>query len=241
MTAFNFYSHVTQDLYPTFLQVQHKLLAARRQSHRRDLQHRRDLRRYPVRYVFREVRPTAPHHHRGAAVAAGDSAMLAFSSSPVPLAIGAFLMQFTVQGAFGHHSRSGLNELSPDTARGAFPGFVYKLGNLLASVNATLQAGIAAHLGGNYGIALASVAVVVALVIAGLTAVGGEARASYSARQAAPCRSRNARRVDVGVDPARDVIDHLRFDAVIAVWRQRSALLARLFNAAAYGLDLDVG
>ena len=25
MTAFNFFSHGTQDLYPTFLQVQHKL------------------------------------------------------------------------------------------------------------------------------------------------------------------------------------------------------------------------
>jgi hypothetical protein len=36
-----------------------------------------------------------------------------------------------------------LNELSPDDARGTFPGFVYQLGNLIASFNATLQAGIA--------------------------------------------------------------------------------------------------
>jgi SHS family lactate transporter-like MFS transporter len=69
-----------------------------------------------------------------------------------------------------------LNELSPDTARGTFPGFVYQLGNLLASVNATLQAGIATHYGGNYGIALAAVAGTVAIVICVLTVLGTEAR-----------------------------------------------------------------
>jgi MFS transporter, SHS family, lactate transporter len=93
----------------------------------------------------------------------------------VLLAIGAFLMQFTVQGAWGVVPVH-LNELSPDTARGTFPGFVYQLGNLLASVNATLQAGIAAHFGGNYGLALAAVAAAVAIVIAVLTAVGSEAK-----------------------------------------------------------------
>ncbi len=40
-----------------------------------------------------------------------------------------------------------LNELSPRGARSTFPGFVYQLGNLLASVNATLQATIAALTG----------------------------------------------------------------------------------------------
>jgi len=58
-------------------------------------------------------------------------------------------MQFTVQGAWGVVPVH-LNELSPDTGRGTFPGFVYQLGNLLASVNATLQVGIASHFGENY-------------------------------------------------------------------------------------------
>jgi SHS family lactate transporter-like MFS transporter len=84
-------------------------------------------------------------------------------------------MQFFVQGAWGVVPVH-LNELSPDTARATFPGFVYQLGNLLASVNATLQAGIATAFGGNYGIALALVAGVVAIVIAALTAVGTEAK-----------------------------------------------------------------
>jgi MFS transporter, SHS family, lactate transporter len=69
-----------------------------------------------------------------------------------------------------------LKELSPDDARGTFPGFVYQLGNLIASVNATLQASIAAHYGGNYAIALALVAGIVAVVIVILAALGSEAK-----------------------------------------------------------------
>ena len=64
----------------------------------------------------------------------------AFSTTAVWLAVGAFLMQVMVQGAWGVIPVH-LNELSPDEARGTFPGFVYQLGNLIASVNATLQAG----------------------------------------------------------------------------------------------------
>jgi MFS transporter, SHS family, lactate transporter len=80
-----------------------------------------------------------------------------------------------VQGAWGVIP-AHLNELSPDEARGTFPGFVYQLGNLIASVNATLQAGIAERYGGNYGLALAVVAGTVAIVIAILTAFGIEAK-----------------------------------------------------------------
>jgi SHS family lactate transporter-like MFS transporter len=99
----------------------------------------------------------------------------AFATSPVLLALGAFLVQFLVQGAWGVVPVH-LNELSPDEARGTFPGFVYQLGNLLASVNATLQAAIAAHYGNNFGLALALVAGTVAIVIAILAAVGAEAK-----------------------------------------------------------------
>src|SRR5208282_204677 len=99
----------------------------------------------------------------------------AFSTTAVWLATGAFLMQIMVQGAWGVVPVH-LNELSPDDARGTFPGFVYQLGNLLASVNATLQAGIASHFGGNYGLALALVAGSVAIIIEALTAVGTEAK-----------------------------------------------------------------
>ncbi len=56
----------------------------------------------------------------------------AYAPGPVLLAIGAFLMQFFVQGAWGIVPVH-LNELSPDEVRGTFPGFAYQLGNLLAS------------------------------------------------------------------------------------------------------------
>ena len=99
----------------------------------------------------------------------------AFSTSAVWLAAGAFLMQVMVQGAWGVVP-AHLNELSPDEARGTFPGFVYQLGNLIASVNATLQATIATHYGGNYALALAAVAGTVAVAIVILTALGTEAK-----------------------------------------------------------------
>jgi SHS family lactate transporter-like MFS transporter len=75
-----------------------------------------------------------------------------------------------------------LNELSPDTARGTFPGVVYQLGNQLASINATLQASIATHFGGNYGLALAGVAGTVALIIALLAVLGTESKGRLEGR-----------------------------------------------------------
>jgi MFS transporter, SHS family, lactate transporter len=88
-----------------------------------------------------------------------------YSSEPVLLAAGAFLMQFAVQGAWGIIP-AHLNELSPDEIRGTFPGFTYQLGNLLASANATMQAGLAEHYGNDYAFALASVIAIVAVIVA---------------------------------------------------------------------------
>jgi SHS family lactate transporter-like MFS transporter len=174
MTAFNFFSHGTQDLYPTFLQQQHKLTphvvsiiaviynigAICGGILFGSLSERFGRRRCIVIAALLTL-PVIP--------------LWAFSDSPVMLALGAFLVQFTVQGAWGIVPVH-LNELSPDAARGTFPGFVYQLGNLLASVNATLQASLAAHFGGDYGLALAIVAGTVAIIIAGLTAAGTEAK-----------------------------------------------------------------
>jgi SHS family lactate transporter-like MFS transporter len=91
------------------------------------------------------------------------------------LALGAFLMQFFVQGAWGVIP-AHLNELSPADARATFPGTVYQLGNFIASYNAVLQTKIAVKSGENYSVALAAVAVAAAVVIVVLTALGREAR-----------------------------------------------------------------
>jgi SHS family lactate transporter-like MFS transporter len=174
MTAFNFFSHGTQDLYPTFLQVQHGF-----SPHEVGL--------IAVIYnigaiiggIFFGSMSERFGRRRIIIIAALLSLVVlpvwAFSTSAVWLAAGAFHMQIMVQGAWGVIPVH-LNELSPDAARGTFPGFVYQLGNLIASVNATLQATIATHYGGNYALALAAVAGSVAVLIAILTALGTEAK-----------------------------------------------------------------
>ena len=98
-----------------------------------------------------------------------------YAPGAVLLAIGAFVLQFFVQGAWGVIPVH-LNELSPDEVRGTFPGFAYQLGNLLASGNATLQTTLAAHWQGDYALALFSVAVVVACAVALLAGFGYEKR-----------------------------------------------------------------
>jgi len=101
--------------------------------------------------------------------------LFAYSHTAAMLCLGSFLMQLVVQGAWGVIP-AHLNELSPAEIRGTFPGVVYQLGNLLASANATIQAGIATHFGGNYGLALALVAGSAAIIIAVLTSLGVEAK-----------------------------------------------------------------
>jgi SHS family lactate transporter-like MFS transporter len=99
----------------------------------------------------------------------------AFSDDPIYLGLGAFLMMFLVQGCFGVVP-AHLNELSPPEVRGTFPGFVYQFGNLLAAGTATIQSLIADRMNHNYGVALAIVAFVGAIMIAGLVGVGREGR-----------------------------------------------------------------
>ena len=174
MTAFNFFSHGTQDLYPTFLEVQHGF-----DPHKVGL----IAVIYNIGAIIGGISFGAMSERFGrrriiiiaSALSLAVLPLWAFSTTAVWLTTGAFLMQIMVQGAWGVIPVH-LNELSPDDARGTFPGFVYQLGNLIASVNATLQADIASHYGGDYAFALALVAGVVAIVIVILTALGTEAR-----------------------------------------------------------------
>jgi SHS family lactate transporter-like MFS transporter len=173
MTAFNFFSHGTQDLYPTFLQAQ-RGLPTRAVSTIAIIAN--------VGAILGGLIFGALSQRIGRRRAIVLAALLAlpiiplwgFSTSVVLLALGAFLIQIAVQGAWGVIPVH-LNELSPDEVRGTFPGFAYQLGNLLASANATLQAAFAADRGGNYALALAVVAAAAAVAIALLTSIGPEA------------------------------------------------------------------
>ena len=172
MTAFNFFSHGTQDQYPTFLQKQHGFdthltgtltaimnLGAIVGGISFGIWSERIGRRRAIVTASLLALPVIP--------------LWAFSSTPLLLGLGGFLIQVAVQGAWGIVPVH-LNELSPAMARGLFPGFAYQLGNLIASRNAPFQAWFAAQNGGNYGLALALVAGITAVVIAAWAAIGPE-------------------------------------------------------------------
>jgi SHS family lactate transporter-like MFS transporter len=174
MTAFNFLSHGTQDLYPTFLEVQHHLptetvgliaivynVGAIIGGTTFGALSQRLGRRRTIVVAALLVLPIIP--------------LWAFSNTVLWLTIGAFLLQVMVQGAWGVVPVH-LNELSPEGVRGTLPGFVYQLGNLFAAINATLQATIADSYGGDYAIGLALVAGVTAVVIAVVAGTGKEAK-----------------------------------------------------------------
>lgn len=174
MTAFNFFSHGTQDVYPTFLRVQHKF-----DPHTVSLiTITLNIGAIIGGIAFGSISEKIGRRKAiliAALIALPVLPLWAFSEGPIALAAGAFLMQISVQGAWGVIPVH-LNEISPDAIRATFPGLVYQLGNLLASVNANLQTGLAEKNGGDYGTVMACVAGVVAIVIAGLIMFSRERR-----------------------------------------------------------------
>jgi len=174
MTAFNFFSHGTQDIYPTFLQVQHGFNAHETGT----IAIIYNIGAILGGWTFGPWSQTLGRRRTimiAAALSIPVAYLWAYSTTMAGLAVGAFLMQVCVQGAWGVIP-AHLNELSPPDVRATFPGTIYQLGNLIASSNAVLQTTIAERSGENYAFALASVAVAAAIAIATLAAVGKEAR-----------------------------------------------------------------
>ena len=174
MTAFNFLSHGTQDLYPTFLQKSFGFGTQLTGG----LTMIGNIGAIGGGILFGAL--SERFGRRRAIVTAVLLSLLviplwAFSHTAAMLGVGAFLMQIMVQGAFGVLPVH-LNELSPPDARGAFPGYVYQVGNLLASGNAVWQAQIAETRHDNYGLAMAIVAGAAAIAIAAFTLFGPERR-----------------------------------------------------------------
>lgn len=177
MFAFNAFSHGTQDLYPTFLERNVHLAPAA----------------VGLIAIVANVGAllggvcfgtwSEKIGRRRAIVIAALCAMpaiplWAYSHRVGTLAIGGFVMQFMVQGAWGVIP-AHLNELSPAAVRGTFPGFAYQLGNLLASRNAVIQAKfVEQHFGGAYPPMLAWTVLIVASMVAVVTWSGKERRGS---------------------------------------------------------------
>jgi SHS family lactate transporter-like MFS transporter len=174
MTAFNWLSHGTQDIYPTFLKdglhfSGNTALAI--------------AILYNVGALIGGTFVGAASERIGRRKAIIICAIIglpliplfAYSSALGLVCLGSFLMQMMVQGAWGVIP-AHLTELSPNEIRATFPGVTYQLGNLLAAVNATLQSAIADALGHDFAPVLAGTAAIVAVIIALLVGFGPEAR-----------------------------------------------------------------
>jgi SHS family lactate transporter-like MFS transporter len=96
-----------------------------------------------------------------------------FAPSTGVIVVGAFLMQFMVQGAWGVIP-AHINELSPDAIRGFFPGFAYQLGVLCASSITYMQARMAEHF--TYSLVMGVSMTIVLIVGAIVISLGPERR-----------------------------------------------------------------
>jgi SHS family lactate transporter-like MFS transporter len=174
MTAFTSFSHGTQDMYPTFLH-DHKLgdgivglivavgnLGALTGGVLCGTISEKFGRRKTIVCAALLAIPMIP--------------LWAWSHSAVMLAVGGFLMQVMVQGAWGIIP-AHLNELCPAAVRAIMPGFAYQLGNLLSSRNSVFQTEYAtAHNHGLLNVALSGTVVIVAVAVATITTLGPEAK-----------------------------------------------------------------
>jgi SHS family lactate transporter-like MFS transporter len=173
MAGFNALSHGTQDLYPTFLIKQHYASAG--QAGAIGIL-------YNVGAIAGGVLFGSLSERFGRKRAIITAALLtipaiplyAFSHSLAMLAVGAFVMQFMVQGAWGVVP-AYLSELSPGPVRATFPGLAYQLGNLLTSRNSVAQAAIAERIG-SFAPVLGATVLIVAGYLALVTALGCEAK-----------------------------------------------------------------
>jgi SHS family lactate transporter-like MFS transporter len=170
MMMMNFASHGTQDMYPTFLQ-RHWGLAAN------------------PRAVITAISMIGAiggglafgllsdrfGRRRSMILALGSAILViplwAYAPSVPLLIVGAFLMQFMVQGAWGIIP-AHLSELSSDSVRGFLPGFAYQCGVLLAGSVAYIEAIFAEKM--SYANAMAVTALTVFTFAIVATAIGRE-------------------------------------------------------------------
>jgi SHS family lactate transporter-like MFS transporter len=172
MTAFNWMSHGTQDIYPTFLSkgldfsantallvaVVYNVGAVIGGISMGTLSERFGRRRIIIFCAVLGL-PLIP--------------LFVYSTTVGLICLGSFLMQFVVQGAFGVIP-AHLTELSPDEIRGFYPGVTYQLGNLIAAFNLPIQQSLAKSHSYTFALTVTLIPVFCAVIL--LTAIGKEAR-----------------------------------------------------------------
>ena len=160
MAMVNFISHGTQDLYPTYLQQQ-RGFSPRLTSFITILSMIGAIAGGVVVGLYSDR--VGRRRSMFTALAAGLLLipLWAFAPSLWLICLGAFLMQFMVQGAWGVIP-AHITELSPDQLRGFFPGLAYQLGVLCASLSVYIESALS--LRWTYGTAMGAFA---AIVLAG--------------------------------------------------------------------------
>jgi len=179
MTAFNYMSHGTQDLYATFLERQRGFDVGEKSM-------------IAIIYAIGAICGgtvigflSQRWGRRRSIIFCAVGGMLLipawiFAPGTALLIAGGFLMQFMVQGAWGVVPVH-LNEISPADFRGTFPGLAYQLGNFAAAYAAQQQAWLAERFRTasgtpNYALTMALVECVVFVAIIVLAATGREER-----------------------------------------------------------------
>lgn len=177
MTALNWMAHGAQDLYPTFLKATNQGGAALSATTAAWI-----VVLYSIGAIISSVIAGSLSERFGrrhtmivcAALALPLIPIFAFAEHGAGiLALGSFLMQVMVQGAWGVIP-AHLTEMSPDAIRGSYPGLTYQVGNLFASLNLPIQAALAEHYG--YSFALNATMIPVLIAVIALAAIGKEAK-----------------------------------------------------------------
>jgi SHS family lactate transporter-like MFS transporter len=170
MTFMMFLSHGTQDLYPDFLGVVHHLSG----NTSANIAMFYNVGAILGGILFGHLSQRFGRRLTMAAALAVSLVVIplwAFSATTLALALGAFLMQMGVQGAWGVVP-AHLNELAPDAARGLVPGLAYQLGILFAAPTNSIEYALRDRVG--YRWALGGFEFCVILTIAILLAFGSE-------------------------------------------------------------------
>jgi SHS family lactate transporter-like MFS transporter len=172
MTLMNFLSHGTQDLYPHFLKSTHGFPTS-------------TVANIAILYNVGSLlgalifgRLSERIGRRRSLVCAALLAfcvipLWAFGNHLIVLALGAFLMQVGVQGAWGIIP-AHLNELAPSAVRGLLPGLAYQMGNFIASPANSVEFRLRDRFG--YAWALAGFEIVNIIVLAVVVSLGPESK-----------------------------------------------------------------
>jgi SHS family lactate transporter-like MFS transporter len=183
MTFMLFSSHGTQDLYPDFLRTVHSATNAAVSN----IAMIYNVGAITGGVLFGQISEWVGRRRSMVGALLLATAIIpfwAFAGSLRWLAVGAFLMQAGVQGAWGVIPVH-LNELSPDKARGLVPGLAYQLGILLAAPTNSIEYALRDRFG--YQWALAGFEVVTMVVLIVLISLGRERRGrSFSTPESSP-------------------------------------------------------